>query len=165
MIIVDVALPLYSKELYLLPQPPILKGWTYACHKHPNMRVFEQFYWLCTLCCTLRTTTRTCSEVMGIQKHVSKRQLLMLLFLENLRHSLHWMRGTTVFYKDLHLRSFMTFISNAGYRNKFYKYESWNVHTFVSQNVFTARKTEGPRAYSCYIGSSARAEWQTFLPS
>ena len=102
---------------------------------------------------------------MGIQKHVSKRQLLMLLFLENLRHSLHWMRGTTVFYKDLHLRSFMTFISNAGYRNKFYKYESWNVHTFVSQNVFTARKTEGPQAYSRYIGSSARAEWPTFLPS
>ena len=59
----------------------------------------------------LRTTTRTCSEVMGIQKHVSKRQLLMLLFLENLRHSLHWMRGTTVFYKNLHLKSFITFYS------------------------------------------------------
>ena len=66
---------------------------------------------LSSQCGTLRTTTRTCSEVMGIQKHVSKRQLLMLLFLENLRHSLHWMRGTTVFYKNLHLRSFITFYS------------------------------------------------------
>lgn len=72
---------------------------------------------LSSQCGTLRTTTRTCSEVMGIQKHVSKRQLLMLLFLENLRHSLHWMRGTTVFYKDLHLRSFMTFILLTGSSN------------------------------------------------
>ena len=28
-----------------------------------------------------------------------------------------------------------------------------------------ARKTEGPRAYSRYIGSSARAKWLTFPPS
>ena len=29
----------------------------------------------------------------------------------------------------------------------------------------TTRKMEGPRVYSCYMGSSARAEWLTFLPS
>ena len=28
-----------------------------------------------------------------------------------------------------------------------------------------SRKTEGPRAYARYMGSSARAEWPTFLPS
>jgi hypothetical protein len=28
-----------------------------------------------------------------------------------------------------------------------------------------ARKTEGPRAYSRYIGRPARAKWPTFLPS
>jgi hypothetical protein len=33
-------------------------------------------------------------------------------------------------------------------------------------NLNTApRKTEGPRAYARYMGSSARAEWPTFLPS
>ena len=29
----------------------------------------------------------------------------------------------------------------------------------------SSQKTEGPRAYSRYIGRSARAEWPTFLPS
>ena len=85
--IVHVALPLHNKELHLLPQPSIPKGWTYAWQRHPNMRVFEQFYWLCTLCCTLQTTTRTCSEVMDIQKHISKQQLLMLPFYFTTRNS------------------------------------------------------------------------------
>ena len=30
-------------------------------------------------------------------------------------------------------------------------------------NVYYTRKTEGPQAYSRYIGSSAWAEWLTFL--
>ena len=36
---------------------------------------------------------------------------------------------------------------------------------FFLSNAHVAQKTEGPRAYSRYIGSSARAEWPTFLPS
>ena len=72
-----------KQQLLMLPSNfchnlPYPKGEQYACHRHPNMRVFEQFYWLCTQCGTLQTTTRMCSEVMGIQKRVSKRQLLML---------------------------------------------------------------------------------------
>ena len=42
----------------------------------------------------------------------------------------------------------------------------------ISLVVFTlaqfgtrSQKTEGPRAYAHYMGSSARAEWPTFLPS
>ena len=35
--------------------------------------------------------------------------------------------------------------------------------TTAEQSI--TRKTEGPRAYACYMGSSARAVWPTFLPS
>ena len=43
--IVDVALPLKTRNSTCChTQPPIPKGWSYGCHSHPNMRVFEQLY-------------------------------------------------------------------------------------------------------------------------
>ena len=33
------------------------------------------------------------------------------------------------------------------------------------KNPVISQKTEGPRAYAPYMGSSARAKWPTFLPS
>ena len=33
------------------------------------------------------------------------------------------------------------------------------------ENHGQAQKTEGQQAYARYMGSSARAEWPTFLPS
>jgi hypothetical protein len=38
------------------------------------------------------------------------------------------------------------------------------VHLLLSF-ALDLRKTEGPEAYARYMGSSARAEWPTFLPS
>ena len=41
-----------------------------------------------------------------------------------------------------------------------------NLIAILIRTLYTeARKTEGPREQSCYIGRSARAEWPTFLPS
>ena len=48
-----------------------------------------------------------------------------------------------------------------------------HVATFVNLNwtklkiitIYCIWKTECPRANACYMGSSARAEWPTFLPS
>ena len=40
-----------------------------------------------------------------------------------------------------------------------------NAQLHINHLWCSPRKTEGPRAYSHYMGSSARAEWPTFLPS
>ena len=37
--------------------------------------------------------------------------------------------------------------------------------TGTANLLFTTRKTEGPRGYAHYMGSSAKAEWLTFLSS
>ena len=65
-----------SSFCHNVPYPKV--GHMVAIDIQIQMIVYEQFYLLYAQCGTLQTTTRMCSEVMGIQKRVSKRQLLML---------------------------------------------------------------------------------------
>ena len=59
--IVDVALPLYNKELLFLPQRPIPKGWSYGCHRHPNTN--DSLWTILLALCTVRHTANNNKDV------------------------------------------------------------------------------------------------------
>ena len=77
-----------------------------------------------------------------------------------------WTRGIT-FFKDprirIHILSYVDKFSESVQMNQkvieTIHFCMWKIQSPV------LRKTEGPQAYSRYMGRSARAEWPTFLPS